>query len=168
MDLGNAPESARHSESSGTDAGQQRVLAGNARIWTTWNFAALRRGDTPADVMESLIKELPRVREARSELHVERPSPPRPHRSGPDREPHRTKKLADRLGLEPQQTIHRIVEALETLMEADVAAGRPMLAALCGCKIRPGILARGFFLAALRYPRTGTSERSSQKSMIIR
>src|SRR6266550_6252448 len=60
MDLGNAPESARHSESSGTDAGRQRVLAGDARIWTTWNCAALGRGDTPADVMEPLIKELPR------------------------------------------------------------------------------------------------------------
>src|SRR5712691_6589561 len=59
MDLGNAPESARHSESSGTDASRQRVLAGDARIWTTWNFPALCRGDTPADVMESLIKELP-------------------------------------------------------------------------------------------------------------
>jgi hypothetical protein len=41
------------------------------------------------------------------------------------------KELADRLGLEPQQTIHRIVETLEALMEDDVAAGRPMLAALC-------------------------------------
>src|SRR5260370_693301 len=61
MDLGNAPEHARHSESSGTDAGRQRVLGRDAGICTTWNFAALCRGDTPADVMESLIKELPRV-----------------------------------------------------------------------------------------------------------
>ena len=58
------------------------------------------------------------------------------------------KELADRLGLEPPQTIHRIVEGLETLMAADVAAGRPMLAALCVSKMRPGIPARGFFLAA--------------------
>jgi len=29
------------------------------------------------------------------------------------------KELADRLGLEPPQTIHRIAEALETLMEDD-------------------------------------------------
>jgi hypothetical protein len=56
--------------------------------------------------------------------------------------------LADRLGLEPPQTIHRLVEALETLMEADVAAGRPMLAALCVSKMWPGVPARGFFLAA--------------------
>jgi hypothetical protein len=54
-------ESAHHSESSGADAGRQRVLAGDARICTTWNFAALFRGDTPPNVMESLIKELPRL-----------------------------------------------------------------------------------------------------------
>ena len=56
--------------------------------------------------------------------------------------------LADRLGPEPPQTIHRLVEALEILMEEDVAAGRPILAALCVSKMRPGIPARGFFLAA--------------------
>jgi hypothetical protein len=33
-------------------------------------------------------------------------------------------------------------------MEDDVAAGHPMLAALCVSKIRPGIPARGFFLVA--------------------
>ena len=34
------------------------------------------------------------------------------------------------------------------LMKDDVAADRPMLAALCVSKLRPGIPARGFFLAA--------------------
>lgn len=58
------------------------------------------------------------------------------------------KELADRLGLESSQSIHRIVEALEILMADDVAADRPMLAALCVSKMRPGIPARGFFLAA--------------------
>ena len=58
------------------------------------------------------------------------------------------KELADRLGLEPPQTIHRLGEALETLMKDDVAADRPMLAALCVSKLRPRIPARGFFLAA--------------------
>ena len=58
------------------------------------------------------------------------------------------KELADRLGLTPPHTIHRIGEALETLMEEDVAVGRPMLAALCVSKAWPGIPARGFFLAA--------------------
>jgi hypothetical protein len=58
------------------------------------------------------------------------------------------KDLADRLGFEPPQTIHRLGEALETLMKEDVVANRPMLAALCVSKMRPGIPARGFFLAA--------------------
>ena len=58
------------------------------------------------------------------------------------------KELADRLGLEPPQTIHRVGEALETLMEDDVAAGRPMLAALCLSKTLYGIPGRGFFLKA--------------------
>ena len=64
------------------------------------------------------------------------------------RKPTTYKELADRLGLEPPQTIHRLVEALETLMHHDVAAGHPMLASLCVSKMRPGIPARGFFLAA--------------------
>jgi hypothetical protein len=58
------------------------------------------------------------------------------------------KELADRLGLEPPQTIHRVSEVLEALMEDDVAAGRPMLAALCVSKMQTGIPARGFFLKA--------------------
>jgi len=58
------------------------------------------------------------------------------------------KELVERLGLEPPQTIHRLGEALEALMKDDVAADRPMLAALCVSKIRPGIPGRGFFLAA--------------------
>jgi hypothetical protein len=56
--------------------------------------------------------------------------------------------LAGRLGFEPPQAIHRLGEALETLMKEDVVANRPMLAALCVSKMRPGIPARGFFLAA--------------------
>ena len=60
------------------------------------------------------------------------------------------RELAQRLGLEPPHTIHRVTEALERLMEDDVAAGRPMLCAICVSKIRPGIPARGFFLAAER------------------
>ena len=70
MDLGNASESARHSESSGIDAARQRVLAGDARIWTTWNFAAHGRRDTSADVMESLIKELPRLIRSKIKLRA--------------------------------------------------------------------------------------------------
>jgi DNA mismatch repair protein MutH len=58
------------------------------------------------------------------------------------------KELADRLELPPPHTIHRITEALEQLMEEDVAAGRPLLAAFAVSKAQPGIPARGFFLKA--------------------
>ena len=58
------------------------------------------------------------------------------------------KELAGRLGLEPPNTIHRITEALESLMADDVAAGRPILSAICVSKMRTAIPARGFFLAA--------------------
>src|ERR1700686_346688 len=69
MDLGDASEAARHSESSGTDAARQRVLTGDARIWTAWNFAAHGRRDTPADV-ESLIKELLRLIRSKIKLRA--------------------------------------------------------------------------------------------------
>ena len=58
------------------------------------------------------------------------------------------KALADRVGIVPPQTIHRISEALEILMEEDVAAGRPMLTALCVSKTGSNMPARGFFLKA--------------------
>jgi hypothetical protein len=56
--------------------------------------------------------------------------------------------LAERLGLKPPQTIHRVAEALERLMDGDAAAGRPLLAALCTSKARPGLPGPGFFLKA--------------------
>jgi hypothetical protein len=56
--------------------------------------------------------------------------------------------LANRLGLEPPYTIRRIIKALEGLMEEDVAAGRPMLSAICVSKTRSGIPQPGFFLTA--------------------
>ncbi len=56
--------------------------------------------------------------------------------------------LADRLELAPPNTIHRVAEALEQLMDEDIVAGRPLLAALAVSKIGPGIPARGFFLKA--------------------
>lgn len=58
------------------------------------------------------------------------------------------KGLADHLGLEPPQTIHRVTEALEALMAEDAAAGRPLLAAACVSRLEPGLPARGFFIAA--------------------
>jgi hypothetical protein len=56
--------------------------------------------------------------------------------------------LATRLGLKPPHTIHRLAEALERLMEEDAAAGRPLLAALCTSKARPGLPGPGFFVKA--------------------
>jgi hypothetical protein len=61
IDLGNAAKPAHHSQSSRADADRQRVIAGNAGIWRTWNFSARGRGNTPGDVMGSLIKELLRL-----------------------------------------------------------------------------------------------------------
>lgn len=56
--------------------------------------------------------------------------------------------LAARLGLQPPQVIRQLTEALEALMAADAAAGRPFLAALCVSRLGQGLPARGFFLAA--------------------
>ena len=58
------------------------------------------------------------------------------------------KQAADRPELAPPLSIHRLTEALEVLMQEDVAAGRPLLAAICVSKMRPGIPGHGFFLAA--------------------
>jgi hypothetical protein len=58
------------------------------------------------------------------------------------------RELAQFLGLEPPHTIQQVAEALESLMEEDVAASRPILSAICVSKMRPCIPARGFFLAA--------------------
>ena len=58
-----------------------------------------------------------------------------------------SRELAHRLELEPPHTIQQITEALENLMLEDVAAGRPILSALCVSKLHPGVPARGFFLA---------------------
>lgn len=73
--------------------------------------------------------------------------------------------LALDLGLTPPQTIHRVTEALEILMAEDVAAGRPLLAALCISRLNHGLPARGFFAAAemlglFRGDPTGTEARA--------
>jgi len=69
-----------------------------------------------------LIKELLRFEEHELELRVERTSPPGPHRSAQTGTTTTYKELADRLELEPPQTIHRLGEALEALMKDDVTA----------------------------------------------
>ena len=80
--------------------------------------------------------------------HVERTSSPGTHRSGANWEYDDVWVLANRLALEPPNTIRRIIEALEDLMEEDVAAGRPILAAICVSKAWTGIPQPGFFLTA--------------------
>lgn len=52
------------------------------------------------------------------------------------------------LGLEPPQTIHRLTVALEQLMEEDVEAARPLLAAVVISRTRAGLPAPGFFTRA--------------------
>jgi hypothetical protein len=59
------------------------------------------------------------------------------------------RELASRLGLQPPNTIRRVAETLETLMEDDVAAGLPILSALCVSRTRTGIPQPGFFLPKL-------------------
>jgi hypothetical protein len=61
MGLRNVPEPAPHAQSSGTDANRHRVIAGEARICRTWDFAALGRGNTPVDVIELRMKEAPQL-----------------------------------------------------------------------------------------------------------
>jgi len=58
------------------------------------------------------------------------------------------KALAGRLSLVPPQRIPRICEALEILIEEDLAAGRPMLTALRVSKSGANMPAQGFFLKA--------------------
>lgn len=49
------------------------------------------------------------------------------------------------LRLEPPNTIHRVTGMLETLLEEDVAAGRPLIAALVVSRQRNNMPAPGFF-----------------------
>jgi hypothetical protein len=58
------------------------------------------------------------------------------------------KELADLLGLVPPLTIHRVTVALEKLIEEDVIAGRPILAAFAVSKVAPHLPGRGFFVMA--------------------
>ncbi|MGM0544059.1 MAG: hypothetical protein ACQERP_09310 [Pseudomonadota bacterium] len=62
--------------------------------------------------------------------------------------------VARALGLEPPRTIQRVAQAIEQLMDEDVAAGRPMIAALVVSR-RNDLPAEGFFEHAValgRFP----------------
>lgn len=52
--------------------------------------------------------------------------------------------LAHAAGMQPPHLVHRVTEALEEMLRADHAAGRPLLAALATRKNGP-IPGRGFF-----------------------
>ena len=54
--------------------------------------------------------------------------------------------VANTLGLTPPRTIARVAQALEQLMEEDVAAGRPMIAALVISRRGEDLPASGFFV----------------------
>jgi hypothetical protein len=58
------------------------------------------------------------------------------------------REAARALGLRPPHTIHRVAAALEALMRADHAAGRPLLSALVLSRARDGLPAPGFFALA--------------------
>lgn len=63
--------------------------------------------------------------------------------------------VANALGLTPPRTIARVTQALEQLMEEDVAAGRPMIAALVISRRGEDLPASGFFEKAValgRFP----------------
>tara|TARA_R110002049_G_scaffold295840_1_gene483519 strand:+ start:16982 stop:17281 length:300 start_codon:yes stop_codon:yes gene_type:complete len=63
--------------------------------------------------------------------------------------------LAKALELSPPNTIHQLTVALEFMIEEDVAAGRPLIAALVISKARSGLPAPGFFACAKRVGRFG-------------
>ncbi len=61
--------------------------------------------------------------------------------------------LAKALDLSPPNTIHQVSVALEQLIQEDVAADRPLIAALVISKARGGLPAPGFFDCAERLGR---------------
>jgi hypothetical protein len=63
------------------------------------------------------------------------------------------RELAKALQILPPHSIHQVTEALERLMEQDVAADRPFIAALAISKVRGGLPAPGFFDCARRLGR---------------
>jgi len=77
-------------------------------------------------------------------------------------------RLAKLLDLSPPNTIHQITGALERMMEEDVEAGRPFLAALAVSKAPGGLPAVGFFDCAKRLGRfTGDANGSDARSFYV-
>jgi hypothetical protein len=61
--------------------------------------------------------------------------------------------LANALQVLPPHSIHTVTQALERLMEEDMAANRPFIAALAISKARGGLPGAGFFDCARRLGR---------------
>lgn len=53
--------------------------------------------------------------------------------------------LARDLGIPGPGAIAKLTAALEALMQADAAAGQPLLAAVCAARLGQGLPAQGFF-----------------------
>jgi len=70
--------------------------------------------------------------------------------------------VATALTIRPPQSIHRLTRALEGLMEADAAAGRPLLAAVVVSRRPPGMPAPGFFAKARLLGRYAGPERGPE------
>jgi len=70
--------------------------------------------------------------------------------------------VARSLGLQPPNTIHRVALALEDLMAEDVAADRPLLAAIVISRTREGLPAPGFFARARTLGRYDGPERGNE------
>ena len=70
--------------------------------------------------------------------------------------------VATELGLAGRHRIHRVAEALETTMDEDAAAGRPLLAAVVVSRARAGLPAPGFFARARALGRHQGAERGRE------
>ena len=55
------------------------------------------------------------------------------------------RELADLARVPPPHKIHKVTLALEALMRADHAAGRPLLASVAVSRVAPGTPGRGYF-----------------------
>lgn len=77
---------------------------------------------------------------------------------------------AEALGLTPPGTIRRVAQALEALMREDVAAGRPMIAALVVSR-RGDLPRQGFFEVAValgRFPGDAARHEAAYRQELAR
>ncbi|MBZ5486274.1 hypothetical protein HW452_01870 [Halomonas aquamarina] len=75
--------------------------------------------------------------------------------------------VAQALGLAPPRTIQRVAQALEQLMREDVAASRPMVAALVVSRRGDAMPAAGFFELAValgRFPNDPSRHKSAYQA----